>query len=170
VFAQAEASHSNSPEMLVYIAQMHETAGTADQAERVYRKALELVPDHGLALTGYGSLLLKTDRIEAATQLAMLLSNSTSPDWTLLGRFASELVHRKQFAPAETLLRKLVKRKPQHARGHLLLAHCIYNNAGASEALPYAAEAARLGPNPKAEKLLARLESETRRAAVPAVE
>lgn len=169
-FAQAEASHSSCPDMLVYIAQMHEMAGAPDQAERVYRKALELVPDHGLALAGYGRLFLKTDRIEAATQLAMLLSNSTSPEWEPLGRFASELVHLKQFAPAEPLLRKLVKVKPHHGRGHLLLAHCIYNISGASEALPHAAEAARLGPSPKAEKLLAQLERETRRAAVPAVE
>ncbi len=102
------------------------------RAIQTYRKALTYNPDHLQAHINLATAYLETGRLKEAEQ-ELIYGHALKPkDSQVLFNFGLLLFQTREYASAETKLKKLLQLDPFHLEANLLLS-CVYEEEGQFE-------------------------------------
>jgi len=131
------------------------TSEALAEAERFFRRAIELDPEFALAHAGLADvLLMQTEyggaplesslaQAEPAVARALALDPNLAEAWASSALIAHQ---RYQFDGAESKFRKAIELNSNYASAHQWLSGLLFNNGRVGESLRYAEEAVRLDP------------------------
>jgi len=131
------------------------TSATLTEAERHFRKAIELDPTFALAWTGLADALLQQTEYagrpkdaglrdaETAVDRAMELDPNLAEGWAVAGNIAG---HRLQPEQAEEMLRRAITLNPNYAPAHHWLSYTLLRLGRRDEVLALAERAVVLDP------------------------
>lgn len=106
---------SENPAILANLAHVKAVLGDLESAEETYRKVLEIKPDFNIALSGLGTILIRSDRADETIEFLKELFETDrhkSPDVTLV--FAQALTAVGRHGDAVSLLEKAMELAPGH--------------------------------------------------------
>ena len=106
---------SENPAILANLAHVKAVLGDLESAEETYRKVLEIKPDFNIALSGLGTILIRSDRADETIEFLKELFETDrhkSPDVTLV--FAQALTAVGRHRDAVSLLEKAMELAPGH--------------------------------------------------------
>jgi tetratricopeptide (TPR) repeat protein len=146
LLAQAEERFVNDPDFLGFLADYYQARSMPQQSVRLYRKRLQLEPDHSVTLASYAISLLDAGETEQAIQLVPRLCAAKLDDWRHASKLIARLMKLKAFDSALPLARKIAQEYPEEPLTQFRLASCIYHHDGAEAARPLAERAASLDP------------------------
>jgi Tfp pilus assembly protein PilF len=124
-----------------------QNAGRLDEAERHYRRALEIHPDYPFALNNLGNILRRRGQAEEAERLflAALEDRPWRPSpWINLGNLAMD---RGELATAESRYREALQLRPTAVEARYNLAKVMERQGRAGEAVEEYARAVDLRPD-----------------------
>ena len=101
--------------ILANLAHVKAVLGDLESAEETYRKVLEIKPDFNIALSGLGTILIRSDRADETIEFLKELFETDrhkSPDVTLV--FAQALTAVGRHGDAVSLLEKAMELAPGH--------------------------------------------------------
>lgn len=157
--AYAETRLGDSIDMLDFLGRMNTEIGRLDEADRLYRRALELEPDNTSMLAARAGVLVKLNRSKEAGPLLAQLEQAGEPRPSLLRKLAGEYLKARRLAEAEALVLRLVEAEPDNAQNHAVLARWLMASGRVREAHEAALKAQALQPDERYERLIAQTES-----------
>ncbi|MBE7560528.1 tetratricopeptide repeat protein [bacterium] len=151
----------SDPEMLVVLADQTYKLGRPKKALEMYRRAVELAPDHVAARVNLGALLIQCRHDLPEALVHMEYARTLEPDnCTVLLNLGSLYAHLDMAERSEAVLRRALEINPAFPDVRFLLAHHLINRGEMDEARRLLAEELSPGVKPgnlHAQMLLARL-------------
>ncbi|MHB8953714.1 MAG: tetratricopeptide repeat protein [Pirellulaceae bacterium] len=116
------------------------------EAEKHYRRALELDPNGEYALLRYGDFLTTQDRVEEGVSLFRQVLEMYPTHPQAHGFLGDAFKKEGQFDRAEEHYRMAIELEPEKSSARAMLATILSNRGNLDEALPLLREACELGP------------------------
>jgi predicted TPR repeat methyltransferase len=134
------------PQALIEIADLYETSGRLDQAEKKHREAIALDPHCYVAHNNLGDILRRTGRLAEAVKHFHLAFQIDPSEAVIAQNLAAALAQLNRFSEAIPFQRQVVALNPFNADAQTALAFSLSQVSNYGEAELYYTEALKLDP------------------------
>jgi tetratricopeptide (TPR) repeat protein len=144
-FASPEEISDYASYRLEMEAMRFQQEGKPEEAERLYRRAIQIFPERATLYNNLGAILFKQERYAEAEKAFTQALRLQSDNPQILGNLASAMAEQGKRLAAIALMRQAILRRPSNGQIHFNLASLLAANGDREEALTELETAVDLG-------------------------